>query len=110
MDIPTKAKGSPRKTMETIAATGFENASAAPSKNTKLIKKKGAQAGDPTKMAKPSPSHVKADGHRAGARYGIRVGFQKQTSPEASSVQGNGRIIPPAINRSKPNFSAGMAE
>jgi hypothetical protein len=47
---------------------------------------------------------------RAGARYGIKVGFQKQVAPEAGTTQGNGRLIPPAINRSKPNFSAGMVD
>lgn len=108
--IPTTAKGSPRKTMGTIAASGFDNASAAPSKNTTLKAKGNSKSVDPAKMAKPSRSATTADGHRAGARYGIKVGFQKQTSPEAGATQGNGRIIAPAINRSRPNFSAGMAE
>ena len=71
-----------------------------------LVKKKNAAAGGATGTT-GNRSHVKA---RSGARYGIRVGFQKQESPEAGATQGNGRIIPPAINRSKPNFSAGMAE
>ena len=93
--------------METSAARGFKNASAEPSKNTKLMKKKGAQAGDPTKMAKPSRTKVKATG---GARYGVKVKFQKTEAPEAGATQGNGRIIPAAVNRSRPNFSAGMAE
>ena len=90
-------------------ATGSKPRVAMPEKGT-LMKKKNTAAGDPTKMAKPSRKFVTADGHRAGARYGIRVGFQKQTAPEAGEIQGNGRIIPPAVNRSKPNFSAGMAE
>jgi hypothetical protein len=47
---------------------------------------------------------------RAGARYGIRVGFQKSTAPEAAATQGNGRIIKAAVNRSRPNFNDGMAE
>ena len=85
MDIPTKAKGSPRKTMGTIAATGFENASAAPSKNTKLMPKKHGKAADPVIKDAANRSHVKA---RSGARYGIRVGFEKQTSPEAGMTQG----------------------
>jgi hypothetical protein len=72
-----------------------------------LVKKKGAQAGDPTKMAKPSRSNITATG---GARYGIRVKFQKSTAPEAGAVQGNGRIIPSAVKRSAPNFKDGMAE
>ena len=41
-------------TSAAVSSMKVENASAAPSANTKLMKKKGAQAGDPTKMAKPS--------------------------------------------------------
>jgi hypothetical protein len=88
-------------------ATGSKPRAAMPEKGT-LMKKKNTAAGDPTKMAKPSRKNTMVE--RAGARYGIRVGFQKQTAPEAGATQGNGRLIPPAINRSKPNFSAGMAE
>jgi hypothetical protein len=77
-----------------------------PEKGT-LVKKKNTAAGDPTKMAKPSRSHITAT---SGARYGIRVKFQKSTAPEAGAVQGNGRIIPSAVKRSAPNFKDGMAE
>jgi len=92
-------------------ATGSNPRVAMPEKG-KLMKKSGNAKGgtDPYKQAKPSRSFVKADGHRAGARYGVRVGFQKQTSPEAGATQGNGRLIAPAINRSKPNFTSGMAD
>ena len=92
-------------------ATGSKPRVAMPEKG-KLMKKSGNAKGgtDPYKQAKPSRPNVKADGHRAGARYGVRVGFQKQTAPEAGSTQGNGRLIPPTVNRSKPNFTAGMAE
>jgi len=89
-----------------VSKVDFKNESGKPEKGT-LEKKKGAQAGDPTREAKPSRKHVM---ERSGARYGIRVGFQKQVSPEAGEVQSNGRIIPPAVNRSRSNFSAGMAE
>lgn len=85
----------------------FENASAAPSANTKLVKKKGAQAGDPTKEAKPSRSNVKAT---SGARYGVRVKFQKQESPEAGATLANGRLLPSAIKRQSQNFGAGMGD
>lgn len=84
-----------------------ENASAAPSANTKMMKKKGAQAGDPTKMAKPSRTFVKAT---SGARYGVRVKFQKAEAHEAGATQGNGRLLPSAIKRSSQNFSAGMGD
>lgn len=81
----------------------------APVEKGTLMKKKNAAAGGATGTT-GARSHVKANGHRAGARYGVRVGFEKQTSPEAGATQGNGRLIPPAINRSTPNFSAGMAD
>lgn len=88
-------------------SVSFKNASAEPSANTKLVKKKNTAAGDPTKMSKPSRSHVKATG---GARYGIRVKFQKSEAPEAGAVQGNGRLLPSAIKRSAQNFSEGTAD
>jgi len=90
-----------------VTKVDFVDASSAPSKNTKLVKKKGAQAGDPTKQAAPARTHVKAT---SGARYGVRVKFQKQESPEAGATQGNGRILPSAVNRQAPNFSAGMGD
>jgi hypothetical protein len=102
----------PFKNPAPIAPTSTEPSNAmgakprvAPVENGKLMKKKGAQSGDPTKMAKPSRPHVKAT---SGARYGVRVMFQKSESPEAGATQGNGRLLPPAIKRSSQNFSAGM--
>jgi hypothetical protein len=92
-----------------VSKVDFNDASAKPEKGT-LVKKKNAAAGDPTREAKPSRKNVTADGHRAGARYGIKVGFQKQVAPEAGAVQSNGRLIPPAVKRSKPNFTSGMAD
>ena len=89
------------------ASTSAKARVAAPEKGT-LVKKKGAQAGDPTKMAKPSRTKTMVE--RAGARYGIKVGFQKSVAPEAGATQGNGRIIAAAVNRSRPNFNEGMAE
>jgi hypothetical protein len=103
-----------KKNPAPIAPTSTEPSNAAGSKprvapveKGTLVKKKGAQAGDPTKMAKPSRTKVKATG---GARYGVKVKFQKTEAPEAGATQGNGRIIPASVNRSRPNFSAGMAE
>jgi hypothetical protein len=111
--MKTSSKKNPAPLAPTSAepsnATGSKPRVAMPEKG-KLMKKKNTAAGDPTKMAKPSRPFVKADGHRAGARYGIRVGFQKQVAPEAGETQGNGRIIPPATNRSKPNFTSGMVD
>jgi len=103
-----------KKNPAPIAPTSAEPKNAAGSKprvapveKGTLVKKKGAQAGDPTKMAKPSRTKVTAT---SGARYGVRVKFQKTTAPEAGATQGNGRILSAAINRSHPNFKDGMAE
>ena len=94
-----------------VKSVKFVDASSAPSANTKLEKKKGAQAGDPTKLAKPSRKHVKSpDAGHAGARYGIRVKFQKSTAPEAGATQANGRILPSAMKSQAPSFKSGMAE
>jgi hypothetical protein len=79
----------------------------APVEKGTLVKKKNVAAGDPTAMAKPSRTHVKAT---SGARYGISVKFQKTTAPEAGATQGNGRILPAAIQRQAPNFGAGMVD
>lgn len=78
-----------------------------------LVKKTGNAKGgtDYVKQAKPARSNVLVSAAaRAGARFGIRVKFQKTTAPEASATQGNGRIISASINRSRPNFKAGMEE
>jgi hypothetical protein len=72
-----------------------------------LMPKKNTAAGDPYKMAKPSRTFVKAT---SGARYGVRVKFQKAEAPEAGATQGNGRLLPSAIKRSSQNFSAGMGD
>ena len=107
-------KASSKKNPAPIAPTDakktsvdFTNASAAPSTNTKLMPKKNTAAGDPTKMAKPSRTHVKAT---SGARYGVRVKFQKAEAHEAGATQGNGRLLPSAIKRSSQNFGAGMGD
>lgn len=82
---------------------------AMPEKGT-LVKKKGAQAGDPYTQPKPARKNVLSTGGRNGAVYGIRVGFNATVAPEAGATQGNGRIIPSAVNRSRPNFQAGVAD
>jgi len=97
---PTSAKPS--------NATGAKPTVAPVLKGT-LVKKKGAQAADPTKQAAPSRNFVTSEGARNGARYGVRVGFQKQVAPEAGATQGNGRIISSATNRQRPNFRDGAA-
>jgi hypothetical protein len=105
-----------KKNPAPIAPTSAEPSNAAGSKprvapveKGTLVKKKGAQAGDPTKMAKPSRKNVISAGGRGGARYGVRVKFQKTVAPEAGATQGNGRILP-AISGQAGNWKAGAAE
>jgi hypothetical protein len=95
-------------TMGTSASSGFKDASAEASKNTKLVKKGNAAAGDPSLEAKPARKESLRE--KQGARYAIRVKLPGGTSPEAGQTQANGRIIPPAVNRTKPNFSDGMVD
>lgn len=110
-------KSDTKKNPAPIAPTSAEPSNAAGSKprvapveKGTLVKKKGAQAGDPTKMAKPSRSNVMSKGARGGARYGVNVKFQQTVAPEAGATQGNGRIFSPAVNRQRPNFKAGASE
>lgn len=90
------------------ASAKARNASGAPSKNTKLMPKKGAQAGDPARQ--PVGIRSNALRERNGASYGVRVGFEATVAPEATSTQGNGRLMPHAIRRTAPNFRAGAAQ
>ena len=101
-----------------IAPTSAEPSNAAGSKprvapveKGTLVKKKGAQAGDPTKMAKPSRKNVTSQGAKGtGARYGVKVKFQKTVAPEAGETQANGRLFASAVRRQAPNFKAGSAD
>jgi len=85
----------------------FAKASAPAPEKGKLMKKKGAQSADPSLG---SVYHRSNGLERSGARYGITVNMPSGTSPEAGATQSNGRIIPAAVNRSRANFSSGMAE
>ena len=105
--IATKATNSPRATMGTSAATTAVNASAAPSKNTTLVKKKSAKSLDPTRQ---SNSHGGPKQLTSGARYGIRVSIPAYQPSEAGKTMSESRLFKPAINRSSPNFRAAASE
>lgn len=101
-----------------IAPTSAKPSNAAGAKPTvapvlkgTLVKKTGNAKGgtDPYKQAKPSRTNVTSEGARNGARYGVRVGFQKQVAPEAGATQSNGRIISSPVNRQRPNFKDGAS-
>jgi hypothetical protein len=87
-------------------AAGAKPRVAMPSKGT-LVKKGGAQAGDPYKQPKPARSNIMGKLARGGARYGIRVKFQKTVAPEAGATQAHGRMFAPAVRRQRPNFQDG---
>jgi len=81
------------------------NASGAPSKNTIQMPRKNTQAGDP--YVQPVGIRQYAPKERCGACYGVQVGFEAHTAPEAGFTQSSGRLFSAAINRSTPNFAAG---
>lgn len=93
-------------------ATGSKPRVAMPEKGTLMKKKGNAKGGtDWVRQAKPSRKNVMSpDAGGAGARYGVRVKFQATVAPEAGATQGNGRLLPAAIKRQAPSFSAGMAD
>ena len=83
------------------------NASGAPSKHTKLMPKGHSKSVDPA-MSPAGPAYTYAPKERGGASYGVQVGFEAHTAPEAGMTQANGRVFQAAINRSAPNFQSGM--
>lgn len=91
-----------------IGSANVVNASGAPSKNTKLMARKNAQAADPA--FQPYGKRAYAPKERCGACYGVQVGFEAHVAPEAGATQGNGRLFSAAINRSAPNFRVGTVD
>lgn len=86
---------------EPSASSSAKPRVAMPEKGT-LVKKKGAQSGDP--YAQPVGKRAYKGYERKGAAYGIRASIPAYVSPEAGATQGNGRLISAAVNRSRPNF------
>jgi hypothetical protein len=71
----------------------------------KLVKKGNAASGGAT----GTTGNRKAGKATSGARYGISVKLSGGVAPEAGATQSNGRIVAPAVNRTRPNFQDGMA-
>jgi hypothetical protein len=105
MKNPFKNPAPLAPTSDVKSSVDFKSPSAKPEVG-KLVGKKNTAAGGATGVT-GHRSHVKAT---SGARYGIRVKFQKTEAPEAGATQANGRLLPSAIKRSAPNFSAGMTD
>lgn len=95
-------------TMETSAARGARNASAEGAKNGKLVKKKGAQAGDP--YAQPVGKRVNKKATSKATYGGIKTSMSAYVDPAAGLTQANGRIITQAARKQAPNFSSGAAD
>jgi hypothetical protein len=68
--------------------------------------KKDSKSVNPA-LSPAGPAYVFAPKERNGAQYGIQVGFEAHTAPEAGMTQANGRIFNHAINRSAINFRNG---
>lgn len=100
--------GNPRQPMGTDGYT-FNDASGAPSKNTTLVGKKGAQAADPALAPGQPGTHRYAAYDRNGAHYGVVVNYISQTEPAAGATQANGRIVRSVAGKSAPNFSDGAS-
>jgi hypothetical protein len=108
------AKSTSAPTMGSVGARGAKVDPKGTSGGT-LIKKKHGKSVDPApnKGGKPSRSNkLRPTTHdnRDGATYKITASFPRSVAPEASAIQGNGRIIASAINRSRQNFKSGMMD
>lgn len=88
------------------APTAGKPARVAKPEKGKLVAKKNTAAGN-NWGAKANKSHSVV---RSGAKYGITAKMSGGNSPEAGKTQANGIIIPPAVNRTRSNFSAGSSE
>lgn len=92
-------------TMDNSAATTAVNVSGTET-GGKLVAKKGAQAGDPATQTVSRRTRVKATG-KSG--YGIKTTMPTYKDPQVGPTQGNGRLFTSSLNRTKPNFDAGMS-
>jgi len=83
---------------------GTSSAAAQMPEKGELMKKKNTAAGNNWGKKANTPHNM----INSGARYGVTVKLSGGTSPEAGLTQANGRIIAPAVNRTRPNFRDGM--
>lgn len=88
------------------APTASKPARVAKPERGKLVAKKNAASGN-NWGTKANKGHSVV---RSGAKYGVTAKMSGGNSPEAGKTQANGIIIPAAINRTRPNFSAGASE
>jgi hypothetical protein len=75
---------------------------------TTLMARMHSKANDPA--FQPYANRTYAPKERCGACYGVQVGFEAHTAPEAGATLANGRIFSAATNRSAPNFYQGAVD
>ena len=92
----------------------FSSPSASPASGT-LVPKKSTAAGDPTASGtkanrKNDPYNPGTAGtERKGAAYSIKASYMKSNDPAAGLTQANGRIVNPAVVRSKDSWAEGIS-
>lgn len=90
----------------------FTDVSSKGTGRAKLVKKGGAQAGDPTGMGtKANKANVAQapGGERKGAAYTIAARIYKPNDPAAGLTQANGRVISTPAKRDRGNFDGGAS-
>jgi hypothetical protein len=102
----TDSSKNPKPLSSDAAPTAGKPARVAKPEKGKLVAKKNTAAGN-NWGTKANKSHSVV---RSGAKYGITAKMSGGNSPEAGKTQANGHIIPPSINRTRPNFTAGAHE
>ena len=106
-NVAATGKGSPRQAVGDAVYKSINNASGAPSPNTIPEAKKGASKGGNASQLGPTGHRSGVLQERLGPRFAISVALPGPQLHEAGEVQANGRIVPPAVGRSRVNFNAG---
>jgi hypothetical protein len=101
--------GSPRVPMGTSAIMEFINAKVIPPLKGALVEKTGNMKGDVNypEAIQASRQNVDFRSENSGATFRINAFVPPTTSPEATSTQANGRIVPPIMDRGD-TFGDGM--
>ena len=106
-DVAVAAENTQGRSSMGREGLSFTSPSATPKSGT-LEPKKNTAAGDPAIQGQGIRANVPYAGERKGAAYSIKASYMKQTAPEAGLTQANGRIVSPAVVRSKDSWSEGI--
>jgi hypothetical protein len=96
----------PKPLSSDAAPTAGKPARVAKPERGKLVAKKNTASGN-NWGTKANKTHSVV---RSGAKYGVTAKMSGGNAPEAGKTLANGIIIPPSVNRTRSNFSAGSAE